>query len=68
MSAASRTVAPMTLADQIKRAFSMGRLLRAWFETLGARRFSARIERDEKAGEWDKMADEALAEHRIPHA
>jgi len=34
------------------------------FETFDAQRFDERIERDAKAGKLDRMADEALAEHR----
>ena len=37
---------------------------RAWFETLDAQRFDERIERDARAGKLDRMADEALADHR----
>jgi hypothetical protein len=33
-------------------------------ETSDAQRFDERIERDAKAGKLDRMADEALAEHR----
>jgi hypothetical protein len=37
---------------------------RVWFEMLDAQRFDERIERDARAGKLDKMADEALADHR----
>ena len=37
---------------------------RAWFEALDAQRFDERIERDARAGKLDRMADEALADHR----
>jgi len=37
---------------------------RVWFEMFDAQRFDERIERDAKAGKLDRMADEALAEHR----
>jgi hypothetical protein len=37
---------------------------RVWFEAFDAQRFDERIERDARAGKLDRMADEALAEHR----
>ena len=37
---------------------------RAWYEAFDAQRFDERIERDARAGKLDRMADEALAEHR----
>lgn len=37
---------------------------RAWFEELAADRWDEQIERDAKAGKLDKLADEALAEHK----
>ena len=37
---------------------------RAWYEAFDAQRFDERIERDAQAGKLDRMADEALAEHR----
>ena len=38
--------------------------LRAWFEDFDARLFDEKIERDAKAGKLDKLAAEALADHR----
>jgi hypothetical protein len=38
--------------------------LREWLDELDARLFDEKIERDAKAGKLDKLADEALAEHR----
>jgi hypothetical protein len=38
--------------------------LRDWLDELDARLFDEKIERDAKAGKLDKLADEALAEHR----
>ena len=38
--------------------------LRAWFEKYQAARFDEKIERDARAGKLDRMADQALAEHR----
>jgi len=37
---------------------------REWFETFDAQRFDERIEQDAQAGKLDRIADEALAEHR----
>ncbi len=36
---------------------------RAWFEEFEAAQWDRQIEADIKAGKWDKLADEALAEH-----
>ncbi len=38
--------------------------LRAWFEEFQAARFDERIERDAKSGKLDRLADQALADHR----
>ena len=38
--------------------------LRDWFEAFQAARFDAKIERDAKAGKLDRLAEQALAEHR----
>ena len=59
----------MTTVEDIERAILQlppGELdrFRAWFETLDAQRFDERIERDARAGKLDRMADEALADHR----
>jgi hypothetical protein len=59
----------MTTVEDIERAIlqlppaELDRF-RAWFEALEAERFDERIERDARAGKLDKMADEALADHR----
>jgi len=59
----------MTTVEDIERAISqlapaeLDRF-RAWFETFDAQRFDERIEREVRAGKLDRMADEALAEHR----
>jgi hypothetical protein len=59
----------MTTVEDIEKAISqlppaeLDRF-RAWFESFDAERFDERIERDAKAGKLDRMADEALAEHR----
>jgi hypothetical protein len=37
---------------------------RAWFEEFEAAQFDAAVERDARSGKLDKLADEALAEHR----
>jgi hypothetical protein len=59
----------MTTVEDIERAIlqlppaELDRF-RLWFETLDAQRFDERIERDARAGKLDRMADEALADHR----
>ena len=37
---------------------------RAWFEEFDAARFDQKIERDAKAGELDRIADQALDDFR----
>jgi hypothetical protein len=37
---------------------------RVWFEEFQAARFDARIERDARDGKLDRLAEEAIAEHR----
>jgi len=37
---------------------------RAWFEEFQAARFDARIERDVRGGKLDRLAEEAIVEHR----
>jgi hypothetical protein len=37
---------------------------RAWFEEFEAARFDHRIERDAKAGRFDQLAEQALADFR----
>jgi hypothetical protein len=37
---------------------------RAWFDEFEAERFDRKIERDVETGRLDRLADEALAEHR----
>jgi hypothetical protein len=37
---------------------------RAWFESFDAERFDAKLERDARSGKLDRLAEEALAEHR----
>jgi hypothetical protein len=59
----------MKMLEDIERAISqlpsaeLDRF-RVWFEAFDAQRFDERIERDDRAGKLDRMADEALAEHR----
>ena len=38
--------------------------LRAWFEEFDAARFDEKIERDAKAGKLDRLAEQALTDHR----
>jgi hypothetical protein len=40
---------------------------RAWFEQFDAARFDEKIERDAKAGKLDRLAEQALADHRNGH-
>jgi len=59
----------MTTVEDIERAVSQLapaelERFRVWFEAFDAQRFDERIERDARAGKLDRMADEALAEHR----
>ena len=37
---------------------------RAWFEEFEASRFDEKIERDAKSGRLDRLAEQALADHR----
>jgi hypothetical protein len=37
---------------------------RAWFEAFDAEQFDKKLERDERSGKLDRMAEAALAEHR----
>ena len=37
---------------------------RAWFESFDAERLDAKLERDARSGKLDRLAEEALAEHR----
>jgi hypothetical protein len=59
----------MTTVEDIERAVlqlapaELDRF-RMWFEAFDGQRFDERIERDALAGKLDRMADEALAEHR----
>jgi hypothetical protein len=41
---------------------------RAWFEQFEAARFDERIERDDKAGRLDQLAEQALADFRAGRA
>jgi hypothetical protein len=38
---------------------------RAWFEAFDASQFDAAIERDAQAGKLDRLAEKALAAHRV---
>jgi hypothetical protein len=63
------TVARMMSLEGIKRAISELSFteldeFREWFETFDAQCFDERIEQDAQAGKLDRIADEALAEHR----
>lgn len=59
----------MTTVEDIEKAIT--RLapsefdrLRVWFEEFQAARFDEKIERDAKAGTLDRLAEQALADHR----
>ena len=59
----------MTKIDDIKQAVTQLspaelKAFREWFEELEAQLWDEQIERDVKAGKLDKLADEAIAEHR----
>jgi hypothetical protein len=59
----------MTKLDQIERAIAQLSeadlaKLRAWFEEFDARVFDEKIERDAKAGKFDKLAAAAIADHK----
>lgn len=59
----------MTTAEDLEKAVeqltpSELARFRAWFETFDAAQFDAAIECDVRAGKLDKLAEEALAEHR----
>lgn len=58
----------MTKIDGIKRAIAQltpaeMKEFRAWFEELREQQWDEQIARDEEAGNLDKLAAEALAEH-----
>jgi hypothetical protein len=38
--------------------------LRAWFDEFAANEWDKQIERDIEAGKFDKLAEEALADHK----
>jgi hypothetical protein len=59
----------MTTVEDIEKAIAKlapGEFdrLRAWFEEYQAARFDERIERDAHAGKLDRLADQAVADHR----
>jgi hypothetical protein len=59
----------MTRLDDIERAIAQLpeadlAKLRAWFEEFDARLFDEKIERDAKAGKLDKLAADAIADHK----
>ena len=41
---------------------------RAWFDEFDAARFDQKIERDAKAGKFDRLADQAVEDFRKGHA
>jgi hypothetical protein len=59
----------MTRLDDIEQAIAQLSeadlaKLRAWFEQFDARVFDEKIERDAKAGKLDKLAADAIADHK----
>ena len=59
----------MTTVEDIEKAISSLAprefdQLRAWFEEYQAARFDEQIERDARAGKLDRLADQAVADHR----
>jgi hypothetical protein len=59
----------MTTVEDIEKAIATlepGEFdrLRAWFEEFQAMRFDERIERDAKSGKLDRIADQAVSNHR----
>jgi hypothetical protein len=59
----------MSTVEEIEQAISklapddLARF-RAWFEAFEAARFDEKIERDAKSGKLDRLAEQALADHR----
>jgi hypothetical protein len=59
----------MTKLEEIEKAIArlapaeLSRF-RAWFDEFDAARFDEKIERDATAGRLDRLADQALADHR----
>jgi hypothetical protein len=59
----------MTRLDDIERAIAQLSeadlaKLRVWLEEFDARLFDEKIERDAKAGKLDKLAADAIADHK----
>ena len=63
----------MSTVEEIEQAISklapddLARF-RAWFEAFEAARFDEKIERDAKSGKLDRLAEQALADHRAGRA
>jgi hypothetical protein len=59
---------PMTVQDIEKAVAQLPpeelAAFRAWFEAFDAARFDEKIARDAATGRLDRLADEALADHR----
>jgi hypothetical protein len=59
----------MTTVEDIEKAIATLKpgefdRLRIWFEEFQAARFDEKIDRDAKAGKLDRLADQALDDHR----
>ena len=59
----------MTTVEEIEEAVSTLQpreleAFRAWFEEFEAARFNKKLERDIEAGKLDRLAEQALADHR----
>jgi hypothetical protein len=62
-------IAPMTTVEDIEKAIATLKpseldRLRVWFEEFQAASFDEKIKRDVGAGKLDRLADQALADHR----
>jgi hypothetical protein len=62
-------IEPMTTVEDIEKAIETLKpsefdRLRVWFEEFQASQFDKKIERDTKAGKLDRLADQALDDHR----
>jgi hypothetical protein len=62
-------ILPMTTVEDIEKAIATLKpgefdRLRVWFEEFQAARFDEKIDRDVKAGKLDRLADQALDDHR----
>jgi hypothetical protein len=69
MPAAMIYIPPMTTVEDIEKAIATLKpgdfhRLRVWFEEFQATRLDEKIEHDAKSGKLDRLADQALEDHR----